>query len=140
MSSLIHCAPSSAKQIGAAGCSDATPSPRCARKPHLDTKDTKPHLPQTKSFLCALWRTVSGIPWGVPACHPPGLEGDVAVEHPAVLELHGLGSGGQVVGRWGGCVDLVPPVGERVPVEGVGRGMVMGQGMVVRRREWWPQR
>ncbi|KAI6077022.1 hypothetical protein LUU34_00553400 [Aix galericulata] len=37
-------------------------------------------------------------PQGSQARNPPGLEWHVAVEHPAVLELHGLGSGGQVVG------------------------------------------
>ena len=58
---------------------------------------------------------------------PPGLERDIAVEHPAVLELHGLGGGGQVIGRRSGGMDLVPAICERVPVEGVGRGMMMGQ-------------
>lgn len=71
---------------------------------------------------------------------PPGLQRDVAVEHPAVLQLHGLGGGGQVVGCRRGRVDLVPAVCERVPVEGVGRGVVVGQGMVVRRRQRRPQR
>ena len=37
-------------------------------------------------------------------------------------------------------MDLVPAVCERVPVEGVGGGMVMGQRVVVRRRERRPQR
>lgn len=68
-----------------------------------------------------------GIPWGVRPCHPPGLERDVAVEDPAVLELHGLGGGGQVVGRRSGRMNLVPAICEGVPVEGVGRGMVVGQ-------------
>lgn len=66
-------------------------------------------------------------PQGVPPLDPPGFEWDVAVEHPAVLELHGLGSGGQVVGRRRGSVDLVPAICERVPVEGVGGRMMMGQ-------------
>lgn len=136
MSSIIHCVPSSAKQIGAAGCSNASPSPR--RKTTHGTENTTSHLPTNQGASLSPLEEHQQHPQG--CWHPPGLEGDVAVEHPAVLELHGLGGGGQVVGRRGWRVDLVPPVGERVPVEGVGRGMVMGQGMVVRRRERWPQR
>lgn len=37
-------------------------------------------------------------------------------------------------------MDLVAAVGERVPVEGVGRRVMMGQRVVVRRGERWPQR
>lgn len=61
----------------------------------------------------------------------PGLQRHVAVQHPAVLKLNGLGSGGQVIGRGSRGVDLTPPVGQRVPVEGVGGRVVMGQRVVV---------
>ena len=62
----------------------------------------------------------------------PGLQRHVAVQHPAVLKLNGLGRGGQVIGRGSRGVDLTPPVGQRVPVEGVGGRVVMGQRVVVR--------
>lgn len=140
MSRAIHCLPPSAKQIGAVGSSNAIAPHAVSDKAPLSHRTPNPISQQTKGFLCALWRTINGIPQGVCPRHPPGLERDVAVEHPAVLELHGLGGGGQVVGRRSGRVDLVPAIGERVPVEGVGRGVMMGQGMVVRRRERWPQR
>lgn len=67
VSSIIHCAPSSAKQIGAAGSSDANHSPCCVRKTTPDTEDTRNNSQQTKGGLCVLWRTTSGIPQGV---HP----------------------------------------------------------------------
>lgn len=62
---------------------------------------------------------------GRETCRPsdgdlPSLQWHVAIEHPAVLKLNGLRRGGQVIGRGGGGVDLTPPVGQRVPVEGVG--------------------
>lgn len=78
-------------------------------------------------------------PQGSQPRDPPGLEWHVAVEHPAVLELHGLRSGGQVVGCRSRRVDLVAAVCERVPVEGVGGRVMVGQRVVVRRRERWPQ-
>lgn len=55
----------------------------------------------------------------------PGLKRHVAVEDPAVLQLHRLGGGGHIVGGRGRRVGLVPPVGQGVPVEGVGRRVVM---------------
>lgn len=69
----------------------------------------------------------------------PGLQRHVAVEHPAVLKLDGLGRGGQVIGRGGRGMDLTPPIGQRVPVEGVGGRVVMGQCVVVRGWQRWPQ-
>lgn len=36
-------------------------------------------------------------------------------------------------------MDLTPPVGQRVSVEGVGRRVVMGQRVVVRGRQRGPQ-
>lgn len=36
-------------------------------------------------------------------------------------------------------MDLAPPVGQRVPVEGVGGRVVMGQSVVVRGRQRGPQ-
>lgn len=36
-------------------------------------------------------------------------------------------------------MDLTPPVGQRVPVEGVGGRVVMGQRVVVRGWQWGPQ-
>ena len=69
----------------------------------------------------------------------PGLQRHVAVQHPAVLELHRLGRGGQVIGRGGRGVDLTPPVGQRVPVEGVGGRVVMRQRVVVRGWQRGPQ-
>lgn len=74
------------------------------------------------------------------ARNPPGLQRHVAVEHPAVLQLHRLRRGRQVIGSGSRRVDLVAAVGERVPVEGVGRRVMMGQRVVVRRGERWPQR
>lgn len=70
----------------------------------------------------------------------PSLQRHVAVQHPAVLELNRLWGGGQVIRcrSWG--VDLTPPIGQRVPVEGVGRGVVVGQGVVMRGRQRGPQR
>lgn len=69
----------------------------------------------------------------------PGLQRHVAIQHPAVLKLNGLGRGGQVIGRGGRGVDLTPPVGQRVPVEGVGGRVVMGQRVVVRGWQRGPQ-
>lgn len=69
----------------------------------------------------------------------PGLQWHVAVQHPAVLKLDRLRRGGQVIGRGSRGMDLTPPVGQRVPVEGVGGGVVMRQSVVVRRRQRGPQ-
>ena len=69
----------------------------------------------------------------------PSLQRHVAVQHPAVLKLNGLGSGGQVIGGGSRGVDLTPPVGQRVPVEGVGGRVVMGQRVVVRGWQRGPQ-
>lgn len=69
----------------------------------------------------------------------PSLQRHVAVQHPAVLKLNGLGSGGQVIGCRSRGVDLTPPVGQRVPVEGVGGRVVMGQRVVVRGWQRGPQ-
>lgn len=69
----------------------------------------------------------------------PSLQWDVTVQHPAVLELNRLWGGGQVVGSRSWGVDLTPPIGQWVPVEGVGRGVVVGQGVVMRGRQRGPQ-
>lgn len=69
----------------------------------------------------------------------PGLQWHVAIQHPAVLKLDGLRRGGQVVGRGSRGVDLAPPIGQGVPVEGVGGRVVMGQRVVVRRWQRGPQ-
>ncbi len=72
--------------------------------------------------------------------HWPGLQRDVAVEHPAVLQLHWLGCGGPFArgGRRG--EDGVAAAAQCVAVERVGRGLVVGQRLVVVRwRDGRPQ-
>lgn len=64
--------------------------------------------------------------------HSPGLQRDVAVQDPAVLELHRLRSGGPVSSAWGGGMDGVAPASQGVSVQAIGR--LVGQRVVVVRR------
>jgi len=69
----------------------------------------------------------------------PGLQWDVTVEHPAVLQLDRLRGGGPVSGARGRGVDGVAPPSQGVSVQAVGR--LVGQGVVVvRRGQRRPQR
>lgn len=67
--------------------------------------------------------------------HSPGLQRDVAVQHPAVLELHGFWSGGPFSSAWGRGVDGVAAPSQSVSVQAIGR--LVGQCVVV---VWWRQR
>lgn len=71
--------------------------------------------------------------------HSPGLQRDVAVQDPAVLELHRLWSGGSVSSARGRGVDGVAPASQGVSVQAIGR-LVGQRVVVVRRRQRRTQR